>query len=696
MGSLVLKPLTKTNAFLLAAMACLALAGCREDKKPPAKQLQQNKLREADRGEAVLKAAVAQLGDLPSAVDTELRPPVVLLDSRKSSDGKDVLATCTANPKAIDVYNVIKVPAANSRFRSLGVQSGDILKYYVKEDETVDADSRSAGYSRQLAMDLPIAQVIDDNTLLLEAGLNQPVVPARKIEIWRYANERLQEIHDKLAMYEVYRRPAIGWEPAPDDQVLSQVMTWLNQWIRQSDPKTDWQRDALIDTLNANLKNDKELAKLLDTPSLTARVFKSDDPNFELGVFDDARHIQEAIWLRDISHWAHGEGFDDVSRATALFDWTVRNLQLEAGDNAIPRRPWQALLHGRGTAEQRAWVFARLARQQGLDVVILSIPTTAPADDKAEEKSLPAKFWVPALLSEGQLYLFDTRLGLPIPGPDGKGVATLEQVRKDDSLLRKLDLDGEKYPETSETLKNVEIDLIADPFTLSRRASQLEASLSGDDRLILATQPSQLAERLKSIPGVSSIRLWNFPLQTIAEQLSLGKSARHRDALQFEPFAMRPGLWKGRTRHFQGRHEEALGDNLDRKPKDNRKTSDGYLSKSVRPTMNEIVSSGSEDKQRVDVLSKLSAGYWVGLMAFDDGKYSVAQSWLSRPELTVPGSPWAFGAAYNLARALEAQGKFEDAAKLLEADKSPQQHGNKLRAAILRAKPKPAPENQTK
>ncbi len=691
MGSLVLKPSATTTAFLLAAMACLALAGCREDKKTPTKQLQQHKLREADRGEAVLKAAVAQLGDLPSAVDTELRPPVVLLDSRKSSDGKDVLATCTANPKAVDVYNVIKVPAANSRFRSLGVQSGDILKYYVKEDETVDADSRSAGYSRQLAMDLPIAQVIDDNTLLLETGLNQSVVPARKIEIWRYANERLQEIHDKLAMYEVYRRPAIGWEPAPDDQVLGQVMTWLNQWIRQSDPKTDWQRDALIDTLDADLKNDKELARLLSTPALTARIFKSDDPNSELGIFDDARHIQEAIWLRDISRWAHGEGFDDVSRATALFD-----IQLEASDNAIPRRPWQTLLLGRGTAEQRAWVFARLARQQGLDVVILSVPATTSDDDKTDEKPASPKFWLPALFSEEQLYLFDTRLGLPIPGPDGKSVATLEQARKDDALLRKLDLEGEKYPETSETLKNIEIDLVADPFTLSRRASQLEASLSGDDRLTLVTKPSQLAERLKSIPGVSSIRLWNFPFRTIAEQLSLGKSARHRDALQFEPFALRPGLWKGRTRHFQGRHEEALGDNFDRKAKDNRKISDGYLSKSVRPTMNEIVSSGSEDKQRVDAMSKLSAGYWVGLMAFDDGKYSVAQSWLSRPELSIPGSPWTFGAAYNLARALEAQGKFEEAAKLLETDKSPQQHGNKLRAAILKAKSKPTSKNQTK
>jgi tetratricopeptide repeat protein len=455
-------------------------------------------------------------------------------------------------------------------------------------------------------------------------------------------------------------------------------MAWLNQWIRQSDPKTDWKRDELIDTLDGNLRQDQNLSKLISPEGLAERAFRP----------EDGRHIQEAIWLRDISRWAHGEGFDDVSRATALFDWTIRNIQLEAGDNAVPRRPWQALLPGRGTAEQRAWVFARLCRQQGLDVVILSIRADAATDKKADSHSAPAKFWLPALVSEGQLYLYDTRLGLPIPGPDGKGVATLEQVRKDDSLLRKLDIDGEKYPVSAESLKNVEIDLVADPFTLSRRASQIEANLSGDDRLPLAAKPSELASRLKSIPGVSTIRLWDFPFQTISDQYVLGKSDRHRDALAFEPFAMRPGLWKGRTRHFQGRHEEALGDNLDRKPKDNKKTSDGYLSKSVRPTAREIAESNSDDKRRVDTLAKLSAGYWVGLMSFDDGKFAVAQSWLSRPELMATGSPWLFGATYNLSRALEALGKYEEAAALLEQDKSPQQLGNKLRAKMLKERAK--------
>ena len=36
--------------------------------------------------------------------------------------------------------------------------------------------------------------------------------------------------------------------------------------------------------------------------------------------------------------------------------------------------------------------------------------------------------WIPALVSGGNLYLFDTTYGLPIPGPKGQGIATLAQA----------------------------------------------------------------------------------------------------------------------------------------------------------------------------------------------------------------------------------------------------------------------------
>ena len=81
-------------------------------------------------------------------------------------------------------------------------------------------------------------------------------------------------------------------------------------------------------------------------------------------------------------------------------------------------------------------------------------------------------------------------------------------------------------------------------------------------------------------------------------------------------------------------------------------------------------------------------------MSFDDGKYAVAASWLGRPELTAAGSPWASGARYNLARALEAQDKLNEAITILEHDTSPQQQGNKLRARDLKSRLKDAKQSE--
>jgi hypothetical protein len=462
----------------------------------------------------------------------------------------------------------------------------------------------------------------------------------------------------------------LGWEPAPDEQALAQIMAWLNQWVRHSNPTTEWKHDTLLETLDSDLANDPQLKPYVSSAAMAATSFQ---PN-------DGRILQEAVWLRDISRWAHGESFDDVGRAAALFDWTVRNIQLEADQDGTPHRPWHTLLYGRGTAAERAWVFAALCRQQGLHVVILGVP---PADGGKYSAAPSATNYLPALFTKGQLYLFDSRLGIPIPGAEGKGVATLEQVLKDDGLLRKLDVEGSPYAVTAEQLKQATPFVVADPFELTRRASQLQAMLTGEDQLSLVVKPSELAEQLEGVGGLSGAQLWDVPFRTLQRQLTLGKAARHREALAFEPFAVRPELWKARTLHFQGRRKAATergGEAQD----DHRDAVNLYMSKSVRPTDDRIAASPSIDERRVESTAKLNATYWLGLLSYDDGKYEVASDWFRRPELVEGDSPWQTGARYNLARSLESQQKFDEAISLLESDSSPQQQGNKLRARGLK------------
>jgi hypothetical protein len=204
--------------------------------------------------------------------------------------------------------------------------------------------------------------------------------------------------------------------------------------------------------------------------------------------------------------------------------------------------------------------------------------------------------------------------------------------------------------------------------------------------LALSARASELAGRLKSVSELKNVRIWDVPFRTLAGQLNLGRSARHEAALAFEPFAWRPVLWKARARHFQGRKqvaEEGKRQDAEELIDDHREAARLYMHKSIRPTDRQIATSTAEER-RIRETAKLDATYWLGLSSYDDGKYEVAEHWLGRDELATADSPWSVGARYNLARTFEAQEKLAEAAALLEQDKSPQQHGNKLRAKWLR------------
>jgi hypothetical protein len=661
--------------FLLLIALALA-AGCQRAATRPTAKSASSQPGRGDRGTALLGAAAGQLNDLPSFINTELRQPIVILDSRKSTDGKDVVAVCTSgstDPEA--PINQLIVQSGNSRFRSMRtpVKPGDIVKLYVKEDETIDeakrAELRASGLERLLPVDLVVAQVVEDHGLFIAGQLEEPALANKlgKIEIWRYTDDRLIEISDKLRIYTRTRLPQLGWEPSPDEAALKQLVDRFNQWSRQATASTDWRLEPLLESVDSSLRNDEQLAPHLKPAALGAAEF---EPH-------EGRLLQEAIWLRDLSRWVTASKLDDLGRATALFDWVVRNIQLETDEDASARRPWQILIHGRGSADQRAWVFALLCRQQGLDVVVLT------------QAGGETEFSLSAAMIDGQLHVFDTRLGLPLPGSNRQGVATLEQLRTSDALLRQFDLSDSPYPLSSGVFQQVRANIVADPFDLSRAAFQLERKLSSDNRVVLSTNPSRLAEQLKSVAGIDKVQLWDAPFRILRDQLNMGIRARRNAALEFEPFGWRPLLWKARVLQLHGRRR-GDGDSAklaaDAPLDDHREATKDFQSEDVRPAPR-VLAATPADKRRVDEASKLNATYWLGLLLFDDGNYEIALQWLKQPELTAADSPWRNGAHYNLGRTMEALGRLDEAAAYYEQDESPQRHGSRLRAKWLKSNP---------
>jgi tetratricopeptide (TPR) repeat protein len=508
-------------------------------------------------------------------------------------------------------------------------------------------------------------------------------------------------------------------------QGMMQVAYQLNRWLESADDLEEWEESPLLAGLPPGLRAIPPLARL-DKREIT---------------IDDVLYLREASWMKSVSQWvaerdapvegspwlkpleqSRGEPHaHEVSLALRLFDWTVRNIQLDpllefpAAQDAPPGMdralwplyraeagpgyrtwPWQTLMFGRGDAWQRARVFAGLARQQQIDVVVLAVEDAAPGG-----RPRP---WVAAALIDDDLYLFDTQLGLPIPGPDSGSVATLQQVRQNPSLLRRLDLGkAMMYPMQADDLTRLVALLDAPPESLSYRMRRIETQPTSSPPLALSVQPERLIPRLAD-SGLPQARLWQTPLETSIYRTALQRRAEEDGDLMryllFEEwiFDSDTPLVRARQLHLRGRFEQQ--DERDgakalylkaRVP--NAMIAKIATSPEVRSELG-IVRGRQNDQQweiylqsseMILVRTKQNASLWLGLIHAATGRYEDARDWFQiRCLEAYENGPWTASARYNLARAHEQMGNLEAARQLYLLDDSPQQHGNLLRARTLR------------
>ena len=132
-----------------------------------------------------------------------------------------------------------------------------------------------------------------------------------------------------------------------------------------------------------------------------------------------------------------------------LFDWTIRNIALEGAakdiealirDPELPisdvgigyrALPWQTMMFGRGDALQRSRVFTQLLFQQGIAAIVLALSDT-PTGSANEGRSL----WCVGVPIADEIFLFETRFGLPLPLGDQAAMATLHEARANPTILR--------------------------------------------------------------------------------------------------------------------------------------------------------------------------------------------------------------------------------------------------------------------
>lgn len=223
----------------------------------------------------------------------------------------------------------------------------------------------------------------------------------------------------------------------------------------------------------------------------------------------DGQHLEHCLLFRDAANALEVKGVRGeiggetvhetaLERAERAFAWVVRQVRLrEVGGEVVP--PAFVLRRGWGSAVERALVFLSLLEQIGdpaaarpeLLGCLLSVP----------DQTGRSPFWAcGVVVGDGKdVYLFDPRLGLPLPGPNGKGIATLAQAAKQADVLQQLKADKYRYDVTAEQARSAEGRIYCPLSSLSLRMRHLQEQLLPPVvRIRLAWNPAQALRRLKA------------------------------------------------------------------------------------------------------------------------------------------------------------------------------------------------------
>src|SRR6185312_625088 len=154
------------------------------------------------------------------------------------------------------------------------------------------------------------------------------------------AAQRESDRRESIAPDEPARRLIYGQTP-------SSLADQLNRWVGAQMTPDDWKPDPMAADLPQSLR------ELPAVQNLGDKRFSN----------TDGAVLREQRWLHEIARWVCGDASDDLERGRRLFDWTIRNIQLDAAPGSDeeqarpPYLPWHLLALGHGQAQDRAWLF---------------------------------------------------------------------------------------------------------------------------------------------------------------------------------------------------------------------------------------------------------------------------------------------------------------------------------------------------
>ncbi len=400
---------------------------------------------------------------------------------------------------------------------------------------------------------------------------------------------------------------------------------------------------------------------------------------------EDAQHVRTSLLLN--SYAAAIEGRSDEARATGLFYAVVRDMALIPNDAALSLTPFELLMTGRGTAEDRAWVFVAALRQLHLDAFIL-LP----------EKADSERWLVGVVVPRGTL-LFDPALGLPVYRlADNENTvlpqtpATLADLAGDDEILGK-----RSSPESDNSISDADfakprVAVVGSEAVWAQRCLLLQDALTSDEGATFCDPlqdvgdapglVSRILEAGDGLWGKDSVTVWPYAPQHTFEFSHLSERDQGRLTAMWDPFQARIqrrlsfengsgqidigspewGLFRGRVDQLRG----TLGDSV---PVRYQTIRLGKLEREETIRDDDGVVQGAvtipEDFYLLHARAAENATFWIAVHHFREQNFQTAADGFYSLRRSFPDSVWTPHATYLLAITLAHLDRFDKAAKEL-------------------------------
>lgn len=561
--------------------------------------------------------------------------------------------------------------------------------------------------------------------LLSLCGCQDDTALVRKIQYKRQVEQQSRSQQDHLGEVFALLKQYVELEPK---KARRQIAYHLNRWS-ENQPAATAKRPDLTKSI-ADLYPPEELSKLIDEQTFQvadAQHLRDCYLFHSIASWVDSDLMNETLlddWFKSLSASLPEEQLDQLRTATRLFDWTIRNVSFEpdvptTGAPPGPKFPfgmtfrgpgyrqtdYQAVMRGMGDGLQRAGVFTELCRQANIPAAVIG------TIDGKSGKVTP--FFVGVLVAD-DIYLFEPRLGIFVPGPGQEGIATLAQARRDELVLRRLSiagLDEFTYPIDKNDVQQCAAMFNLSAIAISPRMQQLQQGLTGNRRMNVYVDPDDLAKKFDAVTGISSVRMWDVPVLAEIYRAVCDQYAERDPIFNFwyvARWAMleadmdsAKNLISGRWRHLTGQFSDVEDENIkgartlyleQRAPEfeieDLRIDVDLQIAYGIRRSDLDV-DAAEYDRQIAQIqammrMGKRLATYWLSLLQADDGRTETAERWIDDRVLDESQvSEWVEPARYNLGRLAEALGQTDRAIEIYKREGAPQEHGNRIRARLL-------------